>query len=354
MAKSGSRSPFRRTTLDAVQQELARGWPAGLTVLTGDDLYHLDRAQRAILGELAPGEASEFALTVYGEQRVEVATVVAAARSVGMFAPRRVVLVRDVNALEGEPQALGDYAADPPLNSHLIVRAPELDRRRKLGQLLAKAGKVLAFPAVAPQEADRLAGEVAKLAAEKGLKILRPAAVLLAEVCAGNFYRIDSELEKILAWQGGSAAAVTQDVVREVAAGSAALSGWEVAVAVGRRDRPAAHAALRRLFFAGDEPLRLIGGLAYRARGMLQARALIERGMGQAQALRASRLWGDSTSRIVAGLQRYSLDELLAFPALLLAADRTLKSRAIAPFAVLESLLDRMLPAEKQLEARRR
>ena len=213
MARSGGRSPFQRTTLRAVQQELARGWPVGLTVLTGDDLYHLDQVQRTLLRELVPGEASEFALTVYGEQRVDIPTV--------------------------------------------------------------------------------------------------------------------------------------------VAAGSAVLSGWEVAVAIGRRDRSAALLALRHLLAAGDEPLRLIGGVAFRVRGMLQARAMIERGVGAAQAVRASRLWGDATSHVVAGLQRYSLAELLAFPALLLAADRTLKSRAVAPLAVLESMLDRMLLPATPLEARR-
>ena len=354
MAKSRGRSPFQRTTMRAVQQDLARGWPAGLTVLTGDDLYHLDKVQRALLRELVPGEASDFALTVYGEQRVDIATVVASARSLGMFATRRVVLVREVNALDGEPDALATYAADPPPNSHLIVRAPELDRRRKLGQVLAKSGKVLAFPAVTAQEADRLVGEVSKLAAEKGLQLRGPAASLLAEVCGGDFYRIDAELEKILAWRGESSSeAVTEQVVREVAAGSPALSGWEVAVAIGRRDRPAAFAALRHLLGAGDEPLRLIGGVAYRARGMLQARAMIERGIGAVQAVRASRLWGDSTSRVVAGLERYSLEELLAFPALLLEADRTLKSRAVAPLAVLESMLDRMLPAATHVGASR-
>ena len=135
--------------------------------------------------------------------------------------------------------------------------------------------------------------------------------------------------------------------------GSGVLSGWEVAVAIGRHDRSAALAALRRLLRAGDEPLRLIGGVAFRARGMLQARAMIECGVDPGQAVRASRLWGDATARIVAGLQRYSLQELLAFPALLLEADRTLKSRAIAPLAVLESMLDRMLPPATDVEARR-
>ena len=81
---------------------------------------------------------------------------------------------------------------------------------------------------------------------------------------------------------------------------------------------------------------------------------MIERGVGPAQAVRASRLWGDSTSRVVAGLERYSLQELLAFPALLLEADRTLKSRSIAPLAVLESMLDGMLPADPSAEAPRR
>jgi DNA polymerase-3 subunit delta len=335
---------FGAETLKRIGRELRKGWPAGLTVLTGGDLYHLDRAQQALIEALLPGESSDFAVTVFGEQRVDVATVVAAVRSAGMFTDRRVVLIRDLAALDGEPDAVVAYANDPPGASHLIIRAPELDKRRKLHQALLKAGRVLEFRVAGPQDGSRVAGQVEAMAVERGFEIEREAALMLAEVCGGDFYRIATELEKIGAWCGGDGGAtVTAEMLREVATGSAVLSGWEVASALLRRERGAALAALHRLLEAGDEPLRLLGGLAYRARSILQARAMMEQGTPAGSAVRAARLWGEDPRQAAAGVSRYTMAEVLRFPALLLEADRTLKSRALAPRAVLGSLLEKMM-----------
>ena len=334
-----ARSPGK--LLGDVRRELKKGWPPGLTLLTGDDLYHLDAAQRALLAALVPEESSDFALTVYGEQKVDVATVVAGARSVGMFSPRRVVLVRSLEALEGDPDALTAYASDPPPSSYLLVRAPALDRRRKLHQALDKSGRTLEFSSAAFD-----LGEVATIGKQKGLTLDRRAAAFLAEVCGGDFYRIDGELEKLRSWLGDAASErLTAERLREVTAGSGLLSGWEIADAILQRDRPAALAALRHLLESGDVPLRMLGGLAYRTRGMLQAKAMMARGAGSSEALRAAGLWGQPYDTMARGLARYSLAELSTFPAHLLEADRSLKSRAIDPGAVLETLIRNLTSA---------
>jgi len=354
MARARKRSAASASaTLSGVLKQIESGWPPGLTVLTGDDLYHMDRAQHALLDHLVPPQSSDFGLTVYGEERVEVATVIAASRSAGMFADRRVVLVREGASLNGEAETLVAFAKQPPAASHLIVRAPQLDRRRKLHQVLAGAGCLLEFPAVDPREASRLGPQVTQLAREKGLQIDPTAAAMLAEVCSGDFYRIDTELDKIQAWSGGDGKPVTPQALREVASGSAALSGWEVASALTRADRPAALGALQRLLDSGDEPLRMLGGMAYRARSIVQARAMMERGVPAARAVAAARIWGESPPDVAAGISRYTLNEVLSFPALLLEADRTLKSRSLAPRAVLGNLLVRMIPEGRTPKPRR-
>ncbi len=328
--------------LKRVRQEIGRGWAPGLTVLNGDDAYHLDAAQRALLQALVPPEATEFALSVYGEQKIDVATVVNAVKSVGMFAPRRVVLVRELSALEGDPATLVEYAEQPPESSYLIVRAASLDRRRKLHQALIGAGKLLEFNAPPPEAWALLAAEVSKLATEKGLKIERPAAAMLSELCAGNFYRVDGELEKIRTWMGDAdELKVTPEIVREIASGSGLMSGWEVADAILTRDSRGALEAVRRLVHGGDEPIRIVGGLAWRARIMLQAKALAESRMPAQKIVQVVRAWA-YRDKLFAGLERYSLAELLTFPGKLLDADRTLKSRSIHPQAVLENLVERL------------
>ena len=307
----GRHAPKR--LLEEVRQKAERGWPSGLVVLSGDSTYHIDAAQRAILEALVPAGAGEYGLTVYGDEKIPIGTVVAACRSMGMFSERRVVLVRDLERLDGEPEPLLEYAADPAPDSHLIVRAPKLDRRRKLHKALTKLKMFLHFEI--PEDPLATVGEIEQLASEQGVRMRPDAKTMLAHVCGGDIQRAAVELAKIAAWLGDEKRDVRVEDLREIVGGEGAMSGWELANAIVDRDRSRALRAARKLVEAGDEPIKVVGGIAWWARKMLSDR----------------------------NTRHYDMQELLAFPAHLLAADRALKSRQIAPGAVLESLVDRMI-----------
>jgi len=343
----GRRSAGDRSAVSVFADTVAgieRGWPAGLTVLTGDDAWHLDRAQRALLDALAPAAAGEFARTVFGEDKVDVAVVVGAARSMGMFASRRVVLVRDADALEGDPAILEAYATSPPPDSYLLVRAPKIDQRRKLGKTLTGSGRLLRFDAAGPAGGAELERVVRAMATERGLRLGADAVGFLLDATAGNLYAVESELDKLRAWSGaeGGPTNPTIDDVRSLVASDPAMSGWEVADAVVERDLAAALAAARRLLTEGEEPIRLLGGLAFRARPMIQARALLDARVPTREIGSRLRL-GWAADRIVAGAGRYSMEEMLAFPYHVAEADRALKSRGVDPGAVFERLVGRLI-----------
>ena len=93
---------------------------------------------------------------------------------------------------------------------------------------------------------------------------------------------------------------------------------------------------------SGEEPLKLLGGIAWRTRGMLQAKALLEDRVPPREVGRRVRLgWG--ADRILDGLGRYSMDELRAFPYHVAEADRALKSRGLDPGAIFERMVRRMV-----------
>jgi DNA polymerase-3 subunit delta len=334
--------PWGGPALKAALAKLEKGWPPGLTVLTGDDLYHLDQAQAAILSRLVPEGAGSFGLSVVGEDGVTTGALVGAARSSGMFATRRVVFLRDVASLEGEPEPLAAYAASPGADSYLIVRAPKLDRKRKLHKLLAEAGVCLTFRA--PNNGagfKELMAEIGAMAAARGFKLEVRAVALLVAACGPDLHRIAGELDKLALWRGAggpAGQAIDLATVRGLVAGSVQLSGWELADALTERDAVSALGAARRLLDAGDEPIRMVGGLASRARALLKAKAMIEAGASPQAAVDAARAWyfreGLST-----GVARYAMSELLAMPARLFEADRTFKSRSLDKGAVLEALV---------------
>lgn len=337
-----SEGPWGGAALKTALAKLERGWPPGLTVLTGDDLYHLDQAQAAILSSLVPEGAGSFGLSVVGDDAITTGALVGAARSTGMFAARRVVLLRDIAGLEGDPEPLAAYASRPGSDSYLIVRAPKLDRKRKLHKVLAEAGICLAFraPSNAAGFKDLMA-EIATMAAARGLSLEERAIALLPAACGPDLNRIAAELDKLALWQGADAAkgtAIGVGAVRDLVAGSVQLSGWELADALTERDVAGALGATRRLLDAGEEPIRMVGGLASRARALLKAKAMVEAGASPQAVVDAARAWYFREG-LAKGVKRYALAELLAMPARLLEADRTFKSRSLDKGAVLESLV---------------
>lgn len=318
--------------------EAARGWPAGLTCFTGDDVYHLDVALRAVLAAIVGEPADPFATTVLSEGRIAPGEVVGAARSRGMFATARVVVLRDVAILDGDPEPLRAFAGEPPESGFVLVRAPRLDRKRKLHQALL-SGRVLEFrPPATSSEAAELEREVARLAGERGVRLAADGAAFLVDACEADLLRIVSELDKIRDWAGEGAAPVTGAGLREIVLSGERLTGWELGDRILARDADRALETARRYANAGEEAIKIVGGLAWRARTMLQAKAMAEAGARPDQIVQATRAWSYREA-LMDGLRRYTLDELLAFPARLLEADRALKSRQIAPGAVLESLV---------------
>lgn len=330
--------PWGGPALRAFAADVAKGWPPGLTVLTGDDVYHLDRAQRLLLDHLVPG-GDAFSLSIVGDEAIGTGALVGAARSLGMFAPSRVVLLRDVSMLDGDPEPLAEYAAKPPRASWIVVRAPKLDRKRKLHKALAEAGACLTFRRPSGDgELRELAAEIKALAKERRVALDAAGAGLLVDVCGPDLYRIEAELEKLAAFLGDGGGTAGMADVRALVAGSSLLSGWELADALTERDTEGAVAAGRRLLESGEEPIRMLGGLASRARSLLKAKAMESSGRPAKDVVDAVRAWY-FRGALERGLERYTLEELLAFPSKMYEADKTFKSRAIDKGAVLETLV---------------
>lgn len=327
------------TVLEQFRKRLAAGWPSGLTVLTGKDPYHLDAAQAELLEALVPPGSTDFSLTVYGEEKVDVASVVAAARSLGMFSPRRVILVRELSSLEGEPEAISAYARRPPDGSFLVVRAPDLDKRRKLHKVLFSSGHTLEFGEVSRSDVSRFTDDVRSKATERNLVLSREVGAFLMETSRGNLYQVIGELDKIRDWFGGEKKVkVGLDDARQVLSGTELLQGWEVADAILERNEAAGVLAARHLVESGGNAIQLLGGIAHRTRTMLQARAMMEQGRPRQEIVTATRAFYIK-DRLFRGVEKYSFREILNFPALLGKADKALKSSSVDPGLILEQLV---------------
>jgi DNA polymerase-3 subunit delta len=254
-------------------------------LIAGEERYFRQLVLRAMRDAVVgPGGASlnedQF---VAGE--VDARTVLAAARTLPMFGPRRLVVVRDLErweakadddeGSEGRSEAKGvvhkpldqlaEYAAAPSDRTTLLLLADKLDNRRRLVNLARKDG-FLVVCASLPRAL--LAGWVRDRAREHGHSMSARAADLLAELVGSDLCALGDAIERVELFVGKQAE-LSEEAVLTCVANLQPATVWDLVGAVGRRDAGAALAALERVFEPGGGP-RLVGLLCWSTRQLIR------------------------------------------------------------------------------------
>jgi DNA polymerase-3 subunit delta len=252
-------------------------------LIAGEERYFrqqvLSAMRDAVLG---PGGASlnedQF---VAGE--VDARTVVAAACTLPMFGPRRLVVVRDLERWEGKGDdeedgkseakgvvhkpldQLAEYAAAPSDRTTLLLLADKLDNRRRLVNQARKDGFLVVCAAL-PRAL--LAGWVRGRVKQQGHAISARAADLIAELVGSDLCALADAIERVELFVGKDAE-LSEEAVLTCVANMQPATVWDLVGAVGRRDAGAALAALERVFEPGGGP-RLVGLLCWSTRQLIR------------------------------------------------------------------------------------
>lgn len=321
----------------AAQLRRKRFAPAYL--LLGGDLYLRDRASENIIEAAVPEEACGLAVARLSLKETSLAEVLHQAQTLPMLSRRQVLIVRDVErASEAEVAALAEYFSDPNPTTVFVFEAETLDRRTKLARVLLDECEVLEVES--PTEAGEAEAMARRFAKELGIKVDPAAAEELVWVVGQDLSRLRRELEKLRAYVGAGGTVRVEDVnVLVQAARQFSVFDLVDLLAEGRREE--ALARVRRLLEAGENPIGIVGLLAWLYRQLLQAQALPRSTpvWEAARQLHAPRARVESLLRQARRLRRRELEQ--AFP-LLFEADWALKSSPADATAVLETLIVRL------------
>lgn len=195
---------------------------------------------------------------------------------------RRIVMVDDADKfVTNYRDKLEIYAGKAHKSSVLILVLDQLASNTKLAKLLVVSGlQVECRMPLSGKDPDvgRIAAWLVERApAAHAAKIDRDAARLLVDLVGIEFGLLDQELEK-LAIQAGQGGKITTDMVREFAGGWRLKSTWDLVDAALEGNLPEAMRLLDQMLQAGQEPIALMGGIAWSLRRMAAAARLFERG----------------------------------------------------------------------------
>jgi DNA polymerase-3 subunit delta len=310
---------------------LAGGKPVAAIVLVGTDHYLREMCRNKIIDACVPENVRDWAVTRCSPREAGWAEILGRAETMPMMAPRQVLIVEDAESLE----KLGEKARDEALE----MLAKYFESPAPFTVLLSERGLIVEL-SIGPESAAALATQMAK---DLGAEIDRDAAAMLAEILNGAPARMKIELEKLASYAKDRGRITAADVEALVVA-ARKNTVWQLTEMLASRKRAAAFAFLDNLLREGEQPVMVVGALAWMYRKLIEARDLPATANGF-QAARQLGMRPEAAETAVRQAHRIPKKELLAGLAALAEADSRLKSSNPDPRAMMEFLIARLTSA---------
>lgn len=200
------------SSLKTLRDAIRRRSFDGAYFITGEDEYQKDDAVRQLVeATLEPG-LRDFNLDTRRAAELDPETLGVLLSTPPMMADRRVIVLRDVNALKKDArQVLDQYLKSPAPDLLLIMTGVA---GVKADAILSAVTTVLEFD---PLTGDRIPKWIAHHAtSELGIGITEPAVELLQAAVGSDLHQLASELDKLASYVQGRGAEIGEDAVAAI------------------------------------------------------------------------------------------------------------------------------------------
>lgn len=321
----------------------AAALPLPLVYLCGDERFLVDRALDLIKATLLQPATKDFNYEVLHAKEAGVARILACARTLPMMAPRRLIVVRDADALSADELAqFTGYISAPAPETCLCLLAEKADLRLKFFTLWKKHGLLLKLdllserqlPSFIEAEARRL-----KVPLEPG------AASRIAEEIGADLGQLVDALERLACYiPAGSPIRVAD--VEEVVATTRQHSVFELIDAVGSSNRSEALRLLSSMMALREPALRLLAMLGRHVRQLWQTCDLLSHGTrGPGEVASALGVAPFVAVRLIEQARRLSTRRVGRMHETIYLTDRALKLSKIEDERLMEQLVLRLCTA---------
>ena len=202
-----------------------------IQLLTGENNYEIRSRRTRAIADFREAHSDEAVSVVDGASltRDELPQLLLGAN---LFAPERLVVIDDANAVKDTWEKLIDYLGDVPDTTDVLLVAPTADKRTKTYKWLQKTAKV-----ITPSKLDdtQLSEWLQTQAREKGISIDPGVARYIIDYSGGDQWQLSHDVEKLVL----SDRMVTQELVRELLIPNPMSSAFELLDAAlnGRREQ---------------------------------------------------------------------------------------------------------------------
>jgi DNA polymerase-3 subunit delta len=346
---------------DQFLARIKKGSIAPAYLFLGSEAYNRDRCRHALLDAMLPPDEREQGLAQYDLRESSLLDVVEDARSLSLFAGRRVIIVAnaelalprqkseeeddDETPAAGGAQSLDEYLKDPTPDVVLLFEAVRFDfegeEKKRLERVRKFYASVTETVELKRYPIDDARLEAQDLAKRAGLPIDRAALDLLVEALGADVARIAVEIEKLRLYSGGKSS-ITLEEISTLVPEARATTIFALVNALGRRNRAAALQILETLTRDGEYLPLALAFLSTQFRMALVSKESGLRSAGQIQG-HFSRIgvnvWGARAEQIHQTVSKFSKEQLELGMKLIFSADRDMRSPRPDDRIVMEKLI---------------
>ena len=271
-----------------VMQQVKKKQIAPVYLIYGTESYFIQQLREQISKQILSGDKEN--LSTYDLEETPIQEVVTDVETYPFFGERKLIIATNPSFLKARPDSLPfehdiavleQYVSMPVDYSTLVIIASydKIDERKKISKVLKKHAKVAICNPVKDYELTKW---IKSLADELKITISDSAFEIFETELATNLQLMESELTK-LALYVGEGGTVTKEIAEDLVAHTSNSSSLRLVDAVIDRNLHKAIAIFKDLEKMKEEPIALIGLLAYQFRMILRVKLLKLKGYSQSQ-----------------------------------------------------------------------
>jgi DNA polymerase III subunit delta len=326
-----------------LEAQIGKGKIDPVYLLCGDAML-AQRVVAALVDKVVTPATRAFNHDVMEGKAAGPTAILNASRTVPMMAAKRLVVVRDVDAMNSEN--LGElipYLEDPSPSTVLVMLATKADGRLKFFQIAKKRG-VLHEMEVPRQLAPWIREEATRHGAKMGEDAVRR----LSDVAGGELGRLASAIEQLALYCDGRP--ITAADVDELIAETRERTVFELTDAMAQGERERALRSIGKLFDQRESSVGLAMMLARHMRQLAMVKELITTGASPRDIPRLAGVPPFAVDRLIAQARRWPPRSITLGFALLAQADRDLKGPvkgALGERIVVERLVGELIDLQQ-------
>ncbi len=325
------------TNYEQIIKSIAKGDIAPVYVLYGEELYLVQGIIHQLEEALFKDGVRDFNYHLFFGEDAGVEDIISAARTSPMLAPKRLVVVKNIQQLKPKPlDKLIDYIKRPACNTVLVLTGDKLANRKSwLTKVKKTDAVVVRFYALYD---SRAIAWIKKRVKKEGYQISHEANQALVENTGTDLSAIEHQLEKLFAYCLDKKKISLEDV-EQLVGRVRQYNIFQLIDAIGNKKlEPALH-ILSEILGGGSSPLAVLAMISRQLRRIYKAKCLQDAGGSWPEIASKIGLQSYFLKDFIAQSEHFSLPELRTSFTYLLDTDLRLKSSNLIPRLSLEFLL---------------